>query len=104
MSLEATVPVDVSVDVSLRVPRGEAGNLESGVADVLANVDGVTDVTVERITSVRPTWTDVRVDADTSLAVEVGPDDADRPAAVESRVEDGFGVTDVNGVVVDEDE
>jgi len=101
MSLQATTQIDASVDVSLRVPRGEAGNLESGVADVLANVDGVTEATVERVTSVRPTWTDIRVDADVRLTAEVAADADDRPATVEARLEDGFGVTDVNGLVVD---
>jgi hypothetical protein len=104
MSLQASPPVDASADVSLRVPRGEDGTLECGVADVLANVDGVSDVTVERVTSVRPTWTDVRVDADVTLTVETATEADDRSAAVEATLADGFGVTDVNGLVVDGDE
>lgn len=104
MSLQATVPVDASADVSLRVPRGEAGDLESGVSDVLANVDGVTDATVQRVTSVRPTWTDIRVDADVRVTVEVDAEDGDRSSVVEARLEDGFGITDVNDLVVDGDE
>lgn len=104
MSLQATVPVDASADVSLRVPRGATGDLESGVADVVANVDGAGDVTVERVTSVRPTWTDVRVDADVRLSVEVAAEASDRAAAVAARVGDAFGVTEVNDVTVDGDE
>ena len=103
MSIQTTVPVDVSVDVSLRVPRGETDTLEAGVGGVLANVDGVTDVTVERVTSVRPTWTDVRVDADVGATVAVDADEPDRTAAVEARLEDGFGITAVNDAVVDGD-
>jgi hypothetical protein len=104
MSLQATVQLDVSTDVSLRVPRGETGDLESGVADVLANVDGVTDVTVEGVTSVRPTWTDVRVDADARLTVETTAAETERVSNLEGRIEDGFGVTDVHRLVVDEGE
>lgn len=108
MSLKPTVLVDASVDVSLRVPRGEAGNLESGVADVIANADGARDVSVERVTSVRPMWTDIHVDADVRLSIEVASDATDRPDAVGATVgatlEDAFGVTEVNALVVDEDE
>ncbi len=101
MSIQTTNTVDVSADVSLRVPRGEAGNLESGVRDVLANADGVTDATVDGVTSVRPTWTDVRVDADVRLAVAVDADESDRSAAVSARLADGFGITGVNDLSVD---
>lgn len=103
MSIHATVSVDASAAVSLRVPRGETGDLESGVAGVLANVDAVSDVSVERVSSVRPTWTDIRVDADVRLTVVV-EDDADLPTRVEAVLEDGFGVTDVTGLVVDGDD
>lgn len=101
MSLQATPQVDVSAAVSVRVPRGETDNLRSGVVDVLAKVDGVTDVSVEGVTSVRPTWTDVRVDADTRLTVEIGADYEARSSDVRARLEDGFGVTDVDDLVVD---
>ena len=102
MSLNATVPTDVSTDVSLRVPRGEAGDLERGVADVLANVDGVTDARVDRVTGVRPTWTDIRVDASARLTLEVEVDGGDPTGTVRDRLEDGFGVTDVRDLVFDE--
>lgn len=99
MSLTATAPVEATADVSLRVPRGEAGDLEAGVADVIGSVDAVDAVTVDRVTSVNPTWTDIRVDADVQVTAEVGPDDA--TAELEAILADGFGVTDVNGIVVD---
>lgn len=95
MSLHATVPVDATADVSLRVPRGEAGDLEAGVADVLASVDAVEAATVERVTGVTPTWTDIRVDADVSVTAAVPADAEDRGDAVADRLADGFGVTEV---------
>jgi len=99
MSLHATT-VEVSTDISLRVPRGTAGDLPSGVADVLDAIDAVRAVTVERVTSVRPTCTDIRVDADVALVCAV-PEDADAESATEQRLVDGFGVTGVNELSVD---
>ncbi|AUG47541.1 hypothetical protein BVU17_08440 [Haloarcula taiwanensis] len=93
MSLQATPPTEVSADVSLRVPRGGSETLAAGVADVLAAVDGVEDVAVDRVTSVRPTWTDIRVDADVSLTMQV---DGDRTELLQ----EGFGVMAVNRVDV----
>ncbi|GGN90656.1 MULTISPECIES: hypothetical protein [Haloarcula] len=101
MSLHATVPVDASADVSLRVPRGGTEDLESGVAAVIEGVDGVTAVTVDRVTSVRPTFTDIRVDADVSITIAL-PADADPEADVAERLPDGFGITSVNDLVVEE--
>ncbi|WP_324757419.1 hypothetical protein [Haloarcula montana] len=100
MSLSATVPVDASADVSVRVPRGGSDDLEGGVAGVIDGVDDVVDVSVERVTRVRPTWTDIRVDADVALTVTVPEAEAAADACV-TRLEDGFGITDVNAVVVD---
>lgn len=99
MSLYATT-VEVSTDISLRVPRGTAGDLPSGVADVLDAIDAVQSVTVERVTSVRPAYTDIHVDADVALVCAV-PEDADAGAATERRLADGFGVTGVNELRVD---
>ena len=100
MSLTATERQVVSSLVSLRVPRGEAGDLDSGVVDVLEAVDGVERVELDGVTSVRPTWTDIHVDADVrvTLSDAVDGDDAD---AVQSTLEDGFGVTDVEQVSVE---
>ena len=95
MSLTATERQVVSVDVSLRVPRGEAGNLDSGVVDVLEAVDGVESVELERVTSVRPTWTDIHVDAD--VRVELCDEcDVEDEQAVGEVLTDGFGVTGVD--------
>ncbi|MBV0903399.1 hypothetical protein [Haloarcula salina] len=100
MSLQATPPTEVSADVSLRVPRGGSETLEAGVAEVLAAVDGVDSVTVDRVTSVRPTGTDIRVDADVSLSLRIS-DESDRVDASTALLQQGFGVMAVNRVEVD---
>jgi hypothetical protein len=97
MSLQATPPTEVSADVSLRVPRGGSETLEAGVAGVLAAVDGVEEVAVDRVTSVRPTWTDIRVDADVSLTLRVD-DERDTADGRTELLQAGFGVTAVNRV------
>ncbi|MDT3435659.1 hypothetical protein [Haloarcula sp. 1CSR25-25] len=99
MSLQATPPTEVSADVSLRVPRGGSETLEAGVAGVLAAVDGVEEVAVDRVTSVRPTWTDIRVDADVSLTLRV-EDERDTAAGRTELLQQGFGVMAVNRVDV----
>ncbi len=102
MSLQATPRVDVTAAVSLRVPRGESDDLESGVAEVLSAVDGVERVAVDAVTGVRPTWTDLRVEADVGLTVVVEVrENEERVGAVERVLADGFGVTDVEGLIVD---
>jgi len=104
MSLHATTTVEASADVSLRVPRGGTEDLTSGVAGVLDAVDAVRSVTIERVTSVRPGHTDIRVDTDVTVALELpaaASGDATEPAsrsAVASQLTDGFGITRVNEV------
>lgn len=91
--------------MSVRVPRGEAGDLEAGVADVLENVDGVEAVDLAGVDGVRPTWTDIRVGASAELTLELPGEasgDTDVSADVAERLEDGFGVTDVHAVSIDE--
>lgn len=102
MSLTATKRSVVSATVSLRVPRGEAGNLDSGVVDVLENVDGVERVALEHVASVRPTWTDIHVDADVRLDLDEAVD-ADDQDAVVAILEDGFGVEAVENVALAND-
>jgi len=102
MSLQATTTVDASADVSLRVPRGGSDDLESGVASVLSDADGIEAVDVDRVTSVRPTWTDIRVDADVTLALSVA-ESGDATAAASDLLRDAFGVTGVNSLVVTDD-
>ena len=104
MSLHATTTVEASADISLRVPRGGTEDLTSGVAGVLAAVDVVTAVVVDRVTSVRPGRTDIRVDTDVTVVVELSegvdgdPADADLGPVVATELADGFGITRVNEV------
>ena len=96
MSLQATATVEVSADISLRVPRGGSETLESGVAEVLDAVTGVTEASVDRVRGVRPAATDIHVDAAVRLRVAL-PESAD-PAA---RLADGFGIVEVHAVSVE---
>lgn len=98
MSLKATQLVDATADVSLRVPRGEAGNLEAGAADVIDSVQAVETVMIERVTSVNPNWTDIHVDVDVEVTAAVAGDDL--ATALEAELEDGFGIVEVNGLVL----
>ncbi|ACV48544.1 MULTISPECIES: hypothetical protein [Halomicrobium] len=100
MSLTATPTVDATASVSLRVPRGESGDLETGAAAVLAGVDAVDAVTIDRVTGVDPTWTDIRVDA--SVEVTATVDGEDRASTLQTELEDGFGVVAVDGLVLAE--
>ncbi|MBV0922582.1 hypothetical protein KTS45_00055 [Halomicroarcula limicola] len=104
MSLKATVPVEASAEVSLRVPRGGSEDLESGVAGVVENVDGVAEVTVRRVRGVRPTFTDLRVDADLRVSITVTDDgdDAALEAVVTECLADGFGILAVDDLVVED--
>lgn len=97
MSLHATTTVEASVDISLRVPRGESEDLNSGVAGVLDAVAAVREVAVDRVTSVRPGYTDIRVDADATVRLELS-DDCEPARAVAATLRDGFGITTVNNV------
>jgi len=100
MSLSATTTVEVSADISLRVPRGGSADLSSGVADVLDAVGAVTEVTVDRVTSIRPAYTDIRVDADVTVRLDL-PEESNPNTAAETRLADGFGVTAVNQYTVE---
>lgn len=102
MSERRTVQTEANCRVSVRVPRGETGDLRAGVEAVLAKVDGVRDARVERVAGVRPTWTDLRVDAEVSLSIDVAAEDPTE-GGLATRLEDGFGVTGVTGLVVDAD-
>jgi len=104
MSLHATTTVEVSADISLRVPRGGTEDLTSGVAGVLDAVDAVDGVAVERVTSVRPGRTDIRVDTDVTVVIELpaetdpSPAVGDLDSAVAMRLTNGFGIMRVNEI------
>ena len=98
MSLQATPTVEASVALSLRVPRGGSEDLHSGVAGVLDAVEPVTEATVDRVTGVRPAYTDIRVDTVATVRLTV-PSECDAERAVETALGDGFGITTVQDVV-----
>ena len=56
--------------LSVRVPRGAAGDVEGGVRDVVEGVDGVRRVEVDRLRGVRPEALDLRVDADVVVSLD----------------------------------
>lgn len=104
MSLQATTTVEASADVSLWVPRGGTEDLTSGVAGVLGAVDAVSEVAVERVTSVRPSHTDIRVDTDVTVVLDLpaeaapGSTASDLAPVIATLLTDGFGITKVNEV------
>ena len=75
--------------LSVRVPRGAAGDVDGGVQSVVGDVDGVEHVEVHDLVGVRPDALDLYIDA----AVAVGFDaDVANPG---ERLRDGFGVLEV---------
>ena len=72
--------------VSVRVPRGAAGDVAGGVRGVVGDVADVDDVEVHDLESVRPDALDLYVDARVAVAFA---DDVDDPVA---RLRGGFGV------------
>lgn len=80
------------IELSVRVPRGAAGDLEGGVRSVLEDVDGVESVEIHGLCGVRPEALDLRVDVDVTVAFEDAVDD---PAG---RLRDGFGVLEASSV------
>lgn len=91
--------VEVRTALALWVPRDAMGDLTAGVRDVLLGVDGVEAATVVEVTDLRPTATDLRVQAEADLRL-----DRDRAAdtdAARKLLADGFGVTDVEHVTLD---
>ncbi|WP_255149991.1 hypothetical protein [Halorarius halobius] len=85
--------VEAAADLELRVPRGEAGALDDGARQVLAKIDCVREVEVERIDGMRPDAFDLYVDVAARLALDAEPE-ADRDE-LRARLRDGFGVTEV---------
>ncbi|PSQ44329.1 hypothetical protein BRD14_01280 [Halobacteriales archaeon SW_5_68_122] len=78
------------VTLSVRVPRGAAGDVDGGVESVVGDVDGVEYVEVHDLAGVRPNALDLHVDA--AVTVELDADVAD-PG---ERLRDGFGVLAVD--------
>lgn len=77
------------VRLSVRVPRGAAGDVEGGVRELLERVDGVDRIEVCQLEGVRPDALDLYVDARVAVSFEAG---VNSPRA---QLQDGFGVLDV---------
>ena len=74
--------------LSVRVPRGAAGDVAGGVRDVVEDVDGVARVEIEDLEGVRPDALDLHVDARVTVGF------ADEVDAPEAQLREGFGVLD----------
>jgi hypothetical protein len=85
--------VEVAAALELRVPRGEAGDLDQGTREVLRKIDGVQEVEIERIDGMRPDAFDLYVDVVARLRL-AAESDAD-PDELADRLRDGFGVVAV---------
>lgn len=81
----AARPRPVGLDCTVSVPRNAGGDLESGVRNRLAGVDGVLDVADVDLQGVTPGLNDLTA----SVTVELRVDGVDGLA---SRLEDRFGV------------
>lgn len=72
--------------LTVRVPRGAAGDVEGGVRDLLRKVGGVAHVEVHDLEGVRPDALDLYVDACVTVSF-------DREVATPvAHLDDGFGV------------
>ena len=78
------------VTLSVRVPRGAAGDVDGGVESVVGNVDGVEHVEVHDLAGVRPNALDLHVDATVTVELDAGVADPGE------RLRDGFGVLAVD--------
>jgi hypothetical protein len=87
--------VEVAAALELRVPRGEAGDLDQGTREVLRKIDGVREVEVERIDGMRPDAFDLYVDVAARLRLDVESDADTDPDDLAARLRDGFGVVEV---------
>lgn len=86
----------VEAAVTLRVPRGAAGDMEAGVRDVLEDIDGVGAADVGDVTNVRPSAADLYVDARARLELADVPEEYED---VRAFLLDGFGIEAVEVVV-----
>lgn len=93
MEVHQTTTVEAAV--TLRVPRGAAGDMERGVRTVLEDIDGVATVDVGELTGMRPSAADLYVEARARFELEREPED------VEAFLRDGFGVETVEAVIAE---
>lgn len=81
--------VTASVDITLWVPRGAAGDLTAGAMDVLTSATPVVAVEEIDVVGCRPTATDIRVDLTADVRIRTESSDTN---AVEATLCDGFGI------------
>ena len=93
--------IDATADLEVRVPRGDDGSLQDGVATVLGRNAAVDQMEVVDISGVTPTLNDLRVDASVRLRVHLDEPIEDERAAVRETVADQFGVDTVTAVETD---
>lgn len=79
--------VAASVDITLWVPRGAAGDLTAGAMAVLVDATPIASVDGIDVVGCRPTATDIRVDLTAELGVYTP-----EPAALEAVLCDCFGI------------
>ncbi len=82
-------------NLTVAVSRAAPGDLVDGVQERLRRVEGVEEVSSLALEDVRPRLNDLTVTV--SVTLELAPDlsDAGRPDALESHLEDAFGVSAV---------
>lgn len=84
--------VGVTADITVRVPRDRDEDLETGARRLVGRVDGVREVSEIELQGVQPRLNDTAIEVQVELTVELD-ESADRTAAVEDRLDDGFGLT-----------
>ena len=87
--------------LSVRVPRGAAGDVEGGVREVVEGVVGVRRVEVDRLRGVHPEALDLRVDADVVVTLDTEVAEALAADAVVDHDAGSSGVGDHAECVVD---
>lgn len=98
--MESIQTTPATVTLELRVPRGDHGDLTDGVAGVVERVEGVRRTDAVEVTDLRPALADLYVTATVRMELDArGGVDAAR-----DRLEDGFGVIEVESVVLAADE
>ncbi|WP_435361955.1 hypothetical protein [Haloarchaeobius sp. DFWS5] len=82
----------------VRVPDGAPGDLMAGAATVIARIDDLDAVDVERITRMTPTLNAIVVDVEVTVTLATAqPEDS----TVRADLEDGFGVEAVHEVALE---
>ncbi|WP_435365539.1 hypothetical protein [Haloarchaeobius sp. DYHT-AS-18] len=88
----------VTAHLRVRVPDGAPGDLMSGAATVIARIDDLDAVDVQRITGITPSLNAIEVDVEVTVTLlSEQPDDS----TVRADLEEGFGVEAVHEVAIE---